>query len=201
MPATPAHVLPALPYDDAALVPVISAKTVRLHYGQHNQGYIDRLNKLVEGTRFADLSLAQVIRSTAAIPEHTAIFNNAAQAWNRALYWQSLTPVSDGVVPRTVKVRIEAAFGNVDAFKREFSAAAATQFGSGRAWLVPEGFKLKVVKTGNAATPLTEHVKPLVAIDVWEHAYYPDLQNRRADYVSAVLDQLINWECVAENLG
>jgi len=199
--ATPVHVLPPLPYGDAALAPIISAKTVQLHYGKHNKGYVDELNKLIGGTRFADLSLVQIIQAAAGIPEHAAIFNNAAQAWNHAFYWRSLTPKDGHAVPRTLKTRIEASFGDMESLKRELSTAATTQFGSGWAWLVLDGTKLKVVKTLNAGTPLTEHVKPLIAIDVWEHAYYLDFQNRRAEYVHAVVDKLINWEFAADNLG
>jgi len=158
------------------------------------------LNKLVAGTRFAGLSLLQTIQATAGIAEHEAVLHNAAQAWNHAFYWRSLTP-KGVVVPRALKARIESAFGDVDALKRELRAAAITQFGSGWAWLVLDGNKLKVLKTGNAGTPLTDQARPLLTIDVWEHAYYLDFQNRRADYVDAVLGKLINWEFAAENLG
>jgi superoxide dismutase, Fe-Mn family len=200
-PANPVHTLPPLPYGDTALAPVISADTIRLHYGKHNQGYIDELNKLIAGTRFTDMSLTQIVQSTVGIAEHAAIFNNAAQVWNHAFYWRSLTPKGGGVVPRALKTRIESSFGDVEAMSRELRTAATTQFGSGWAWLVLDGAKLKVVKTSNATTALTEHVRPLIAIDVWEHAYYLDFQNRRADYVNAVLDKRINWAFAAENLG
>ena len=201
VPANESHTLASLPYPDTALEPYISAATVRLHYGKHNKGYVDELNKLVAGTRFADLSLLQTIQATVSIPEHEAIFHNAAQAWNHAFYWRSLTPKGGSVIPRGLKARIESAFGDVDTLRKELRAAATTQFGSGWAWLVVDGTKLKVVKTSNAGTPLTDQVRPLLTIDVWEHAYYLDFQNRRADYVDAVLDKLINWEFAAENLG
>ena len=200
VPGSESHILAALPYSDTALEPYISAQTVGLHYGKHNKGYIDELNKLVAGTRFAGLSLLQTIQATAGIAEHEAVLHNAAQAWNHAFYWRSLTP-KGVVVPRALKARIESAFGDVDALKRELRAAAITQFGSGWAWLVLDGNKLKVLKTGNAGTPLTDQARPLLTIDVWEHAYYLDFQNRRADYVDAVLGKLINWEFAAENLG
>lgn len=195
------HLLPPLPYADTALEPFISATTVRLHYGKHNKRYVDELNKLVAGKRFAGLSLVEIIRATVDIPEHAAIFHNAAQVWNHAFYWRSLTPTGAGVVPRVLKSRIESAFGNVDTLKKELSVAASKQFGSGWAWLVLDGTKLKVVKTSNASTPLTDQLRPLIAIDVWEHAYYLDFHDRRADYVEAIVDKLINWEFAAENLG
>jgi Fe-Mn family superoxide dismutase len=199
-PPTAVYTLPPLPYGDTALAPTISAETVRFHYGKHNQGYIDELNKLITGTKFADLSLVQTIQATSGIAEHAAIFNNAAQAWNHAFYWRSLSP-KGAAMPRGLKVRIESTFGDVEALTDELRAAATGQFGSGWAWLVLDGATLKVVKTGNAGTPLTEHVRPLLVIDVWEHAYYLDFRNRRADYVDAILDKLINWAFAAENLG
>jgi superoxide dismutase, Fe-Mn family len=196
-----AIVLPALPYGDDALAPVISANTIGFHYGKHHKGYLDNLNKLVAGTEYADLALEKIITATAGNAEKTAIFNNAAQTWNHSFYWQSLRPKGGGEPPAALKQKIVAAFGSVDACRKELVTAATTQFGSGWAWLVLEGEKLKVVKTANADTPLAKGMKPLLTIDVWEHAYYLDYQNRRADYVNAVLDKLINWEFAAKNLG
>ena len=196
-----ANVLPPLPYADNALDPVISANTVGFHYGKHHKGYFDNLNKLVAGTEFADLSLEQIIAKTAGKTEKTAIFNNAAQTWNHTFYWRSLKPRGGGEPPSVLKQKIEASFGAVDACKKELSTAAMAQFGSGWVWLALDGDKLKVLKTGNADMPLTTGVKPLLTIDVWEHAYYLDYQNRRADYVAAVLDKLICWDFAAENLG
>jgi Fe-Mn family superoxide dismutase len=193
------HVLPALPYAENALEPVITAKTMSFHYGKHHKGYVDNLNKLIAGTEYADLALEKIITSTAGQPEKTAIFNNAAQTWNHTFYWKSMKPKGGGEPPAALKKRIEASFGSVDACKKELASAAVSQFGSGWAWLVLEGGKLKVVKTGNADVPLTTGMKPLLAIDVWEHAYYLDYQNRRADYVNAVLDKLINWEFALQN--
>ncbi len=195
------HVLATLPYSDTALEPYISARTVRLHYGVHNKGCIDALNRLVAGTRFAGMSLRRIILATAGIAEYDAILHNAAHAWNHAFYWRSLTPRGGNVVPRALKTHIESAFGNIDAFRRELKAAAIAQFGSGWAWLVMDGTQLKVVRTANAESPLNQKLRPLLAIDVWEHAYDLDFQNRRADYVDAVLDNLINWEFASENLG
>jgi Fe-Mn family superoxide dismutase len=196
-----ANVLPPLPYADNALDPVISANTVGFHYGKHHKGYFDNLNKLVAGTEFADLPLEQIIAKTAGKTERTAIFNNAAQTWNHTFYWRSLKPRGGGEPPSVLKQKIEASFGAVDACKKELSTTAMAQFGSGWVWLALDGDKLKVLKTGNADMPLTTGVKPLLTIDVWEHAYYLDYQNRRADYVAAVLDKLICWDFAAENLG
>jgi superoxide dismutase, Fe-Mn family len=195
------HVLPALPYAESALDPVISANTLSFHYGKHHKGYVDNLNKLLAGTELAGLSLEQLINETAGQADKVAIFNNAAQTWNHTFYWRSLRPKGGGEPPAELMDLIKSAFGNVDACKKELATAATTQFGSGWAWLVLEGDKLKVVKTANAETPLTKGAKPLLTIDVWEHAYYLDFQNRRADYVNAVLDKLINWDFAADNLG
>jgi Fe-Mn family superoxide dismutase len=195
------HVLPPLPYAQSALDPVISANTIGFHYGRHHKGYFDALNKLLAGTALMDLSLEQLVARTAGKAGQVAIFNNAAQAWNHSFYWRSLRPKGGGELPVALKQRIEAAFGTLEACKKELATAATTQFGSGWAWLVLDTDKLKVVKTGNAETPLTKGMKPLLTIDVWEHAYYLDYQNRRADYVNAVLDQLINWGSAADNLG
>jgi len=195
------HVLPTLPYANNALGPVISANTIDFHYGKHHKGYVDSLNKLVAGTEFAGLNLEKIITETTGKVDKTAIFNNAAQTWNHTFYWSSLKPNGGGELPAALKQKIEASFGTLDACKKELATAATTQFGSGWAWLVLDGDKLKVVKTGNADSPLTKGMKPLLTIDVWEHAYYLDYQNRRADYVNAVLDKLINWDFAAKNLG
>ena len=194
------HVLPSLPYAENALDPVISAKTIGFHYGKHHKGYVDNLNKLIAGTEFADLPLTKIITGTAGKADKAAIFNNAAQTWNHTFYWHSLKPQGGGEPPAALKQKITASFGSVDACKKELSTAAMAQFGSGWVWLVLDGNKLKVVKTGNADLPLTKGIKPLLTIDVWEHAYYLDYQNRRADYVSSVLDKLINWHFATENL-
>ena len=194
-------VLPPLPYADNALDPVISANTISFHYGKHHKAYVDNLNKLIAETEFADLTLEEIITGTAGKADKTAIFNNAAQAWNHTFYWHSLSPKGGGEPPAMLKKKIEAFFGTLDVCKKELTTAAMAQFGSGWAWLVLDGDKLKVVKTANADSPLIKGLKPLLTIDVWEHAYYLDYQNRRADYVKAVIDKLINWNFAAENLG
>jgi superoxide dismutase, Fe-Mn family len=199
--SSPPILLPALPYEQSALQPVISANTLSFHYGKHHKGYVDTLNKLIAGTEFSDMPLEAIIRATAGRGEHAAIFNNAAQSWNHTFYWRSLKPKGGGEPPAALKQLMQSAFGSVEGCKKELSTAAVGQFGSGWAWLIMEGEKLKVVKTGNANNPLTQTATLLLAIDVWEHAYYLDYQNRRADHVNAVLDSLINWGFAAENLG
>ena len=191
--------LPPLPYAENALEPIITAKTMSFHYGKHHKAYVDNLNKLIAGTEYAALSLEKIITSTAGKPEKAAIFNNAAQNWNHTFYWKSMSPKGGGEPPVALKSKIEAAFGSVDACKKELASTAVSQFGSGWAWLVLEGDKLKVVKTANADMPMPMGLKPVLVIDVWEHAYYLDYQNRRADYVNAVLDKLINWEFALQN--
>jgi superoxide dismutase, Fe-Mn family len=193
------YVLPALPYAENALEPVITAKTIGFHYGKHHKTYVDNLNKFVAGTEYAGQSLEKIIASTAGQVERAAIFNNAAQIWNHTFYWKSLSPKGGGEPPAALVQKIVASFGSVDACKKELANAAVAQFGSGWSWLVLEGDKLKVVKTANAEVPLTKGMKPLLTIDVWEHAYYLDYQNRRADYVNAVIDKLINWEFALQN--
>ncbi len=193
------QVLSPLPYAENAFEPVITAKTISFHYGKHHKGYVDNLNKLIAGTEYADLSLEKIITSTAGKPEKIAIFNNAAQNWNHTFYWKSMRPKGGGEPPTALKQRIEASFGSVDACKKELVSTAVSQFGSGWAWLVLERGRLKVVKTANADVPMTLGFTPLITIDVWEHAYYLDYQNRRADYVNAVLDNLINWEFALQN--
>ena len=195
------NTLQPLPYGENDLEPVISGSTLSFHYGKHHKGYIDNLNKLILNTEFAGKPLEEIIIGTAGKTDKTAIFNNAAQTWNHSFYWHSLTPRGGGEPPAGLKERIEGSFGSVDACKKEMTNAAVTQFGSGWAWLVLDGEKLKVVKTANADVPLTMGMKPLLTIDVWEHAYYLDYQNRRGDYVNAVLDKLINWRFAEQNLG
>lgn len=195
------HLLLPLPYAENALEPVISANTISFHYGKHHKGYVDNLNKLIADTEFAGMPLEKVITATAGKADKAAIFNNASQAWNHAFYWNSLTPNGGGEPPAALKTKIEASFGTVDACRKELATAATTQFGSGWAWLVIDSGKLKVIKTSNADSPLTKGMKPLLTIDVWEHAYYLDYQNRRVDYINAALDKLINWSFAADNLG
>lgn len=194
-------VLPPLPYAESALGSIIPASTIGFHYGKHHKGYVDNLNKLIEGTEYQGLPLEKIIAETSGKPDKTAIFNNAAQAWNHTFYWASMKPDGGGKPPAEFLRKIEASFKTLDACKKELATAATTQFGSGWAWLVLDGTKLAVVKTANADVPLTRGLKPLLVIDVWEHAYYLEFQNRRADYVNAVLEKLINWNFAADNLG
>ena len=192
--------LPPLPYAENALEPVISARTIGFHYGKHHQGYVNNLNKLVTGTPLADQPLEAVVKATAN-PDQTAIFNNAAQVWNHTFYWNSLKPKGGGKPTGALAEMIDKSFGGFEQFKAEFAKAATGQFGSGWAWLVKDGDKLAVVKTGNADNPLVHGQKPLLTVDVWEHAYYLDYQNRRADYVAAIIDKCLNWEFAAQNLA
>ena len=199
-PAYP-HELPPLPFAGSALAPVISATTLGHHHGKHHQAYIDGLNKLVAGTDFADMSLQEIITATVGQADQAKIYNNAAQSWNHGFYWQSLKPGGGGQPPASIKPLIEASFDSVDACKAALAAAATARFASGWVWLVLAGGKLKVEHTANADLPATQGRKPLLAIDVWEHAYYLDYQERRADHVKAVLDKLLNWDFAADNLG
>jgi Fe-Mn family superoxide dismutase len=192
--------LPPLPYSKDALAPVISAQTLEFHYGKHHQAYVTNLNKFIAGTDLASADLETIIRKVAGDPQKAGIFNNAAQVWNHSFYWNCLKPNGGGVPGGTIGVKIKADFGSFEKFLEEFKTAAATQFGSGWAWLVLDGGKLAVSKTSNADTPLAHGKKALLTIDVWEHAYYLDYQNRRPDYIAAVMDKLVNWDFVSSLL-
>ncbi|MHB1075359.1 superoxide dismutase [Thiobacillus sp.] len=192
--------LPALPYAMDALSPVISENTLRFHHGKHHQTYIDALNKAIDDTEFQAMPIKAMILAAGA-GEKTEIFNNVAQAWNHAFYWDSLCEKGGGDPPPILKQMIDASFGSVEACRRELVHAAVTQFGTGWAWLVLDGKKISVMKTEDADTPLTFGMRPLLAIDVWEHAYYLDYQNRRKDHVAGVVDKLINWKFAAGNLA
>ncbi|HRW61806.1 MAG TPA: superoxide dismutase [Defluviicoccus sp.] len=199
--ATP-YELPALPYAETALEPVISSRTVGFHYGKHHKGYVDNLNKLLaDAPDLAALPLPELIKTATANPNRTAIFNNAAQAWNHTFYWHSMRPGGGGQPTGKLKEKIDSDLGGYDKFREEFKKAAMTQFGSGWAWLIVKDGKLAITKTANAGTPVEQGLGALITIDVWEHAYYLDYQNRRADYVDAWLDKLVNWEFAAKNLG
>jgi Fe-Mn family superoxide dismutase len=193
--------LPPLPYAQDALAPVISAETLSFHHGKHHKAYVDNLQKLVAGTDLAEQPLEAIVKAVAGKPDKAGVFNNAAQIWNHTFFWNSLKPAGGGAPTGQVAKAIDAAFGSYDNFKKEFSNAAMTQFGSGWAWLVADKGQLKVVKTPNAETPLTTGQTALLTVDVWEHAYYLDYQNRRADFVAAVIDKLLNWEFAAANLA
>jgi len=199
--ATGPFELPKLPYEENALEPHISARTMSFHYGKHHKGYVDKLNKSVEGKKFAEMKIEDVIVETGKDPAMASIFNSAAQAWNHAFYWKSMNPKGGGEPKGKLADRVKADFGGIDALKKKLAEAANGQFGSGWAWLVLEGDKLAVVKTSNAETPIAKGGRPLLVIDVWEHAYYLDYQNKRADYVTAVLDHLLDWEFAASNLA
>jgi Fe-Mn family superoxide dismutase len=193
--------LPPLPYALDALAPVISSETLSFHYGKHHKAYVDNLNKLVAGTDLAETPLEKLIAAVAGKPDKAGLFNNAAQIWNHTFFWNSLKPDGGGAPSGAVAPAINAAFGSYDNFKKEFANAAMTQFGSGWAWLVAERGALRIMKTPNADTPLTTGQTALLTIDVWEHAYYLDYQNRRADFVAAVIDKLLNWEFANANLA
>jgi len=187
--------LPELPYSMDALQPHISAQTLEFHYGKHHAGYVTKLNAAIEGTPNAEKSLEEIIMSS-----EGGLFNNAAQTWNHTFYWNSLSPSGGGEPVGKIAEAIKASFGSFDKFKEVFSDAAATQFGSGWAWLVQKSDgSLEVTKTGNAGCPLTDGVTPILTYDVWEHAYYLDYQNRRPDYIAAFWN-LVNWEFANANL-
>ena len=189
---------PALPYASDALEPYISTTTMEFHYGKHHKAYVDNLNKLIAGTPFADLSLEEIIKETAGNEKVQAIFNNAAQAWNHNFFWHCMS-ADGGKAPKGVLLKkIEDAFGSYDQFCEDFTNAAVSQFGSGWAWLVEDkDGKLSIMKTANADTPLAHGLKALLTVDVWEHAYYLDYQNRRADFVKTFLTHLAQVRPVA----
>lgn len=180
-------------YEQNALEPYISAETMAYHYGKHYKTYIENLNKLILGTDFANMKLKDIICATAEKSDLQAIFNNAAQAWNHAFFWHSMRPNGGGEPQDALKLQLNRDFGSVEKFKEEFKAAATGLFGSGWVWLVEKDGVLKIIKTSNADTPIVRGFKPLFVLDVWEHAYYLDYQNRRADFVSAFLEHLVNW--------
>jgi len=193
--------LPNLPFVPSDLEPHLSARTLEFHYGKHHQAYIDNLNKLVAGTPMENDSLEHIILKTAGREGKEAIFNNAAQAYNHGFFWKCLKPVSqETLIPIELKNAVIHSFGSWEKMIEEFKGAALSQFGSGWAWLVKEDSNVKIVKTANADTPMVHGQHPLFVIDVWEHAYYLDYQNRRADYVSGILDNLANWDFALTNL-
>lgn len=195
------HTLPILPFEITDLEPHISAKTLEFHHGKHHQAYIDNLNKLIVGTPLEKDSLASLILKTAGREGKEGIFNNAAQAYNHEFFWNCLKPVSrETLIPVELKNAVIHSFGSWEKMIEELKAAALSQFGSGWAWLVKEDSNVKVVKTANADTPLVHGQQPLLAIDIWEHSYYLDYQNRRADYVNSLVDNLANWEFALDNL-
>ncbi|MGD0277138.1 MAG: superoxide dismutase [Syntrophales bacterium] len=193
--------LPDLPYRKEALAPVISSNTLEFHWGKHHKTYVDNINKLIAGTELAGVSLEDIIRKTAGDTSKAGMFNNAAQVWNHTFYWKSLKPGGGGKPSGPAADKIQAAWGSYEKFVEELKNVGVTQFGSGWAWLVLDGSSLKITRTANADTPFVHSMKPLLTIDVWEHAYYLDYQNRRADYLAAVIEKLINWDFVNANLS
>jgi len=196
-----AIILPELPYAKDALAPTISANTLEFHHGKHHKAYVDNLNKLIAGTDLETKTLEEIIKSSVNDPAKAGVFNNAAQVWNHSFYWKCLKPQGGGAPTGAVAAKINAAFGSYDKFVEELKNAGATQFGSGWAWLIQDGDAVKITKTPNADNPLAHGQKALLTIDVWEHAYYLDYQNRRPDYLAAVIGKLINWDFVNANLG
>ncbi|MFA5023802.1 MAG: superoxide dismutase [Patescibacteria group bacterium] len=194
--------LASLPFSTTALEPHISEKTLNFHYGKHHQAYVDNLNKLIAGTDLETVKLEDIILKTVGSLDKAAIFNNAAQVYNHTFSWNSLRALDPTKEPSgELLTLINSSFGSLENFLAEFKAAAVSQFGSGWAWLVKNNDKLEIVKTANADTPLAHGLKPLLTIDVWEHAYYLDYQNRRADYVDAILKNLMNWDFAQTNLN
>ncbi|MGH6890570.1 MAG: superoxide dismutase [Rhizomicrobium sp.] len=192
--------LSPLPYDESALEPAISARTIGFHYGKHHKTYVETLNKLVAGTRYAEMKLEQIVRTTAGheSDKEKKIFNNSGQVWNHDFYWRSLSPRPSKPAGRLAHA-IERDFGGLDELLKQLTEAGKDQFGSGWAWLVSNSGKLSVAKTGNAFDPMSRHTNCLLTIDVWEHAYYLDYQNARAKYLEAVAGKL-NWDFAGENL-
>lgn len=193
--------LPPLPYPEDALEPYLSAKTLQFHHGKHHKTYVDTLNKLAEEHGFGDRTLEQLIQTTYHDESKTAVFNNAGQVWNHKFLWGCMKKGGGGEPDGELARAIKHDFGSFDKFAGEFEDAAKSQFGSGWAWLVFNAGKLKVMKTANAVDPLCTGQTPLLTCDVWEHAYYLDYQNRRADFVKAFIDYLVNWDFVSENFA
>lgn len=192
--------LPALPYPDTALEPYYSAKTFSFHHGKHHKAYVDNLNKLLPGSPFEGNSLEEIIRRTAGDLTKAGFFNNAAQIWNHTFFWHSMKPGGGGRPSGKLAERIDQSFGSYEKFAEQFKAAAVGRFGSGWAWLISDLGDLKIMSTPNAENPMSLGKVALLTVDVWEHAYYLDYQNRRPDFVQAFLDNLVNWEFAARNL-
>jgi len=193
--------LAPLPWDEDALAPTISANTISFHYHKHHQTYVNTLNTLVEGTKFADMKLEEIVVATAkgSDPKEKLLFNNSGQVWNHDFYWRSLTPAKTEPSAK-LDSAITAAFGSKDELIAKLADAGKTQFGSGWAWLVLKDGKLAIEKTPNAETPMAAGTNCLLTVDVWEHAYYLDYQNARPKYLEEVLGKLLNWDYAAANL-
>ncbi len=193
-------VMEPLPYSQDALAPVIGAEAIRFHYEKHYAGYVQKANQLTKGPGFAGKTAEAVIQMTAGDASKAAVYNNAAQAWNHAYFFKCLKPGGGGAPEGLLAEMIDAAFGGFEDFKERFVTAAKNQFGSGWVWLALDDGKLVVITGANADNPLAQGMIPLFTVDVWEHAYYLDYQNRRVDFVNAVLDDLANWDFVAAQL-
>lgn len=191
--------LPKLPYDLDALEPHCSKRTMEFHYGKHHKSYIEKLNEAVDGTKLADKPLAEIVRATAADTAQQDVFNNAAQSWNHDFFWKCMVPKGGGEPEGALAARIKRDFGSFDKFKDAFAKTAKKRFGSGWAWLVVDAGRLSVISTPNADTPIAHHQVPIITLDVWEHAYYLDHQNKRPDFIKAFLKHLVNWRFAAEN--
>lgn len=189
--------LPELPYPVDSFEPFMSARTFELHHGKHHRGYVDKLNELVVGTVYETMDVEHIVRATHGHPQAQAIFNNAAQHLNHSKFWLSMKPNGGGPVPPNLARRLTAEFGSVKAFKAEFIAQGLAQFGSGWVWLVAAHGRLQIERTPNAITPVAEGHTPLMVCDVWEHAYYVDYANRRAEFLKAFLDHMVDWHAVA----
>ncbi len=194
------QVQPPLPFAENALEPVISARTIGFHYGKHHKGYVDTLAKLVAGTPLAGATLEDIIFATAGDSDATPIFNNAAQCWNHNFYWHSLSPKAQAP-EAALAAAIDRDFGSLAAMQAELAKVTVAQFGTGWGWLVAEGETLRVISTGDADVPFTNGQRPLLTIDVWEHAYYLDYQNRRPDHVDALVKGHLNWDFAARNFA
>jgi superoxide dismutase, Fe-Mn family len=192
--------LPPLPFGYTALEPHVSKSTLEFHHDKHHAAYVNKYNDMVKGTDLESKSIEEVIKATYNDASKSGIFNNAAQAWNHTFYWNCIKPSGGGKPSGELADKIAADFGSFDKFKEEFANAAATQFGSGWAWLVLDKGTLKVAKTSNAENPIAMGLTPLLTIDVWEHAYYLDYQNKRPDYIETFISSLVNWDFVAEQM-
>jgi Fe-Mn family superoxide dismutase len=192
---------PKLPFAEDALAPSISGQTVNLHYGKHHAAYFKTLNELVPGTRYADMSLEEVVKASATSEADRKIFNNAGQAWNHIFYWDQFKPGGAKAPTGKLLQAIESDLGGMEKFKTDLVSTAGGVFGSGWAWLVQDGGKLSLAGTPGGDSPFARGKTPLLGIDVWEHAYYLDYQNRRPDHVKAVFDNIINWDVVAERMA
>jgi len=193
--------LPELPYPQDALAPHINARTLEFHHGKHHKAYVDNANKLIAGTELENASLEDIIKKTVGDAAKVGIFNNAAQVWNHSFYWKCMKPNGGGAPTGAIAQKINADFGSVEKCAEELKNAGVTQFGSGWAWLVLNGGRLQITKTANADTPIAHGLKPLLTVDVWEHAYYLDYQNRRPDYLTTFIEKLINWDFINSCLG